>query len=191
MLAGALQECFIQPNIFHLNDDKKLLFDKIKEILTNHEVVILNGGVSEGKADFVPEILAQLGVQKLFHKVSQRPGKPFWFGKSPEGKLVFALPGNPVSTFVCLCKYVLPSLVGKPITEKVALAEKVIFKPQLTYFVPVKIFQNSAGILMAKPFEGGGSGDFANLLSCDGFVELPAEQNVFEVGEVLEMIRFR
>jgi len=185
LLAAALERVGVKANLFHLTDDKDLLFSKLKEILSNHDVILLSGGVSAGKKDFVPEILTDLGVKKLFHKVAQKPGKPFWFGKTDEGKTVFALPGNPVSTFLCFCKYFLERR-----NESVILDKDVFFKLDLTYFVPVKTYFQD-GKLMATPFEGSGSADFANLTDCDGFVELPAENQVFKKGEVFEFIRFR
>ena len=185
LLAAALERVGVKANLFHLTDDKELLFSKLKEILSSHDIILLSGGVSAGKKDFVPEILTDLGVKKLFHKVAQKPGKPFWFGKNDEGKTVFALPGNPVSTFLCFCKYFLERK-----NEVVVLDKDVFFKPALTYFVPVKTYFQD-GKLMATPFEGSGSADFANLTDCDGFVELSAENQVFKKGEIFEFVRFR
>ena len=185
MLAGALAQIGIKANLFHLKDDKELLLSKLKEILLNHDILLLSGGVSAGKKDFVPEILTNLGIEKLFHKVAQKPGKPFWFGKSEEGKTIFALPGNPVSTFLCFCKYFLNQK-----QEQVILDKDVFFKLNSTYFVPVKTyFQN--GKMIATPFEGSGSADFANLTDCDGFVELPADSQEFKAGEMFGFVRFR
>ena len=76
--------------------------EKLAAHLEQAEVLVLSGGVSMGKADYVPEVLADLGVEVIFHKISQRPGKPMWFGKGPNDQLVFALPGNPVSALVIL-----------------------------------------------------------------------------------------
>ena len=191
MLAGALLNVGIVANRFHLTDDKALIFSKLQDILSNHDVIFLSGGVSAGKKDFLPEILTDLGVKKLFHKVAQKPGKPFWFGKTDDNKVIFALPGNPVSTFLCFCKYALPSIKG--MTDKkefVVLDKNVFFKPNSTYFVPAKTYFQE-GKLMATPFEGSGSADFANLTDCDGFIELSADYQEFRVGEVFEFIRFR
>ena len=191
MLAGALQNIGIVANCFHLRDDKKLLFSALQEILSNHDVILLSGGVSAGKKDFLPEILTDLGTQKLFHKVAQKPGKPFWFGKTNDNKVVFALPGNPVSTFLCFCKYALPSIKGTPDKKEfVVLDKNVFFKPNLTYFIPAKTYFQD-GKLMAIPFEGSGSADFANLTDCDGFIELSTDYQEFKKGEVFEFIRFR
>ena len=191
MLAGALQNVGIVANRFHLRDNKELIFSKLQEILSNHDVILLSGGVSAGKKDFLPGILTNLGVRKLFHKVAQKPGKPFWFGKTEDNKLAFALPGNPVSTFLCFCKYALPSIKGTSgKKEFVVLDKDILFKPNLTYFVPAKTYFHE-GKLMATPFAGSGSADFANLTDCDGFIELSADFQEFKKGNIFEFIRFR
>ncbi|MDR6564326.1 MULTISPECIES: molybdopterin molybdotransferase MoeA [unclassified Arcicella] len=190
MLAAALQQIGIEASTFHLIDEEAILYQKLQEIITSHDILLLSGGVSAGKKDYVPAILADLGLEKLFHKVAQKPGKPMWFGKTQEGKIVFALPGNPVSTFLCFCKYVLPTLKGGIKNEQVILDKDIVFKPDLSYFVPVKTYFE-AGKMLATPFEGSGSADFANLTDCDGFVELPADKQVFKTGEVFGFVRFR
>lgn len=190
MLAAALQQIGVEAATFHLADEEKVLYQKLKEIIDSFDILLLSGGVSAGKKDFVPAILTDLGLEKLFHKVAQKPGKPMWFGKTKTGKIIFALPGNPVSTFLCFCKYVLPTLNSEIKHEEVILDRDIIFKPDLTYFVPVKTYFE-AGKMMAKPFLGSGSADFANLTDCDGFVELPAEKQVFKAGEVFGFVKFR
>ncbi len=94
----------------HVSDDEEQLRERLSLHLTTHEVVILSGGVSMGRFDLVPKVLTQLGVQQVFHNVAQRPGKPMWFGIGPQGQSVFGLPGNPVSTLVCLIRYVIPAI---------------------------------------------------------------------------------
>jgi molybdopterin molybdotransferase len=180
----------------HLNDDRQDVESKIKEALSSYDAVILSGGVSEGKLDFVPGALESLGVEKLFHKVSQRPGKPFWFGKSKNGAVVFALPGNPVSTFMCLHRYFLPwlrmSLSLLPFRKEVAVLHSDFnFKPPLTHFLQVKLFWSDTGQQMALPLAGGGSGDLTNLVDTDAFMELPLEKEFFKAGEVFPVFRFR
>ncbi len=199
-LAALLADKFkIEANLFHFNDDEAEIREGIKNILGGHDLVILSGAVSEGKYDFVPKSLAINKVHCLFHKVSQRPGKPLWFGQrvnqQGEKAVVFGLPGNPVSTFMCACRYVLPwieqFLMGKNSpTQYAMLAEDLVFKPNLTYFLQVKI-ENRNGILTAKPVAGGGSGDLANLNDADGFLELPIEKTTFFKGETYRFIGFR
>jgi molybdopterin molybdotransferase len=179
---------------FHMPDEKQILKNAIGKILLEFDVIILSGGVSQGKFDFIPAVMEELGVQKLFHQVSQRPGKPFWFGVSKEGKVIFALPGNPVSTFMCFYRYIRPWLLKSlGVVSKNAeaiLAKDFSFPPKLTYFLQVTV-KNEAGKLMAYPDAGGGSGDFANLKKIDGFLELPAEKSEFKAGEVFPFIEFR
>jgi molybdopterin molybdotransferase len=180
----------------HLPDEKEIMRKFLKENLGYFNVLVISGAVSEGKFDFVPEVLEELGVKKLFHKVAQRPGKPFWFGRQgSNGPVVFALPGNPVSAFACTCRYVLPflrkSLGLEPIPQVSArLATDVTFKPDLTYFLQVKThFQD--GVLMAEPLVGNGSGDLASLNDADGFLELPRGRETFLAGEVFPLYPYR
>ena len=148
-----------------------------------------------GKFDYIPQALEDLQVKKLFHKVQQRPGKPFWFGRHDKGALVFAFPGNPVATFMCLHRYFLLWLnyttgLTEPPPVYAVLNKDFTFTPQLQYFLQVKLNFNEQGSLMATPIEGNGSGDFANLADTDAFMELPLERNEFKAGEVFKVIKF-
>jgi molybdopterin molybdotransferase len=140
-----------------------------------------------GKADYVPAVLGDLGVEVVFHKVSQRPGKPMWFGTGPGGQAVFALPGNPVSALVCCRQYVIPAL-GKasaavPMPPQFAsLASAVTFMPDLTCFQPVRLVSSAAGQVLAIPVQTNTSGDFTALSATDGYVELAQEQSQFPAG---------
>ena len=199
-IQAMLSELKIEPTLFHFNDDEAVITEGLNKILNEYELVILSGAVSEGKFDFVPKVLHNLGVEKLFHKVAQRPGKPFWFGvkqsnQSHSQAMVFALPGNPVSTFLCAYRYVLPYVksclgLNRIPQECAVLSENVVFKPDLTYFLQVKL-QNTEGVLWAIAIAGGGSGDLANLNNADGFLELPRGRDLFEKGEAFPLIRYR
>jgi molybdopterin molybdotransferase len=173
----------------HLDDDAYELRERLQLHLSTHDVLILSGGVSMGKLDLVPRVLAQLGVQRVFHKIAQRPGKPMWFGIAPNGAAVFALPGNPVSTLVCLARYVLPALRAamggrdEP-PRRIALAAPIEVKPPLALFMPVLISTDDWGRPWAEPRPTNGSGDFVALAATAGFVELPPGPNVFPKGFV-------
>ncbi len=191
---GLLQGLNLTADIFHLKDQQELLTEAIQGLLNRFDVLIFSGGVSKGKFDFLPLVLANLGVQKLFHSVQQRPGKPFWFGKK-DTTMVFAFPGNPVATFLNFIKYFKPwylKSVGLPyIADNFAILEEDFeFTPNLTYFLQVKV-NNSKGQLIAKPIAGKGSADLVNLLNADGFLELSASKSVFKKGEVFPFISFR
>jgi molybdopterin molybdotransferase len=179
----------------HVPDDAALMRERLSLHLTTHEVVILSGGVSMGKYDLVPQVLQQLGVQEVFHKIAQRPGKPMWFGIGPQGQAVFGLPGNPVSTLVCLIRYVIPAIAEamgtkRDAPERLALAAPVTFQPALAYFLPVSIEHDDWGRPWANPRRTNGSGDFLSLTGTDGFVELPPGPNTYPKGFVTTVYRW-
>jgi len=147
--------------------------------------------VSTGKSNSpdAPAELARQGVRKVFQGVAQRPGKPFWFGIGGRLTPVFALPGNPVSAYTCLHRYVLPALdhasgMNPRPHLLAALAGPVTFKPRLACLLPVRISSGPRAELLAFPGAVGSSGDFAGLVDTDGFVELPAEPDEFPEGTV-------
>jgi molybdopterin molybdotransferase len=179
----------------HIRDDLAELRARLRFHLKTHDVLVLSGGVSAGRFDLVPRALEELGVRPIFHKVAQRPGKPLWFGVGPTGAAVFGLPGNPVSTLVCLTRYVLPALrssLGQspPPVERMALGAPVTVTPPLTHFIPVRIEQDDWGRDWAMPAPTNGSGDFTALGGTDGFVELPPGPNTYVKGFVTRLYRW-
>jgi molybdopterin molybdotransferase len=179
----------------HLVDEPRILEDSIAAHIEAAEVLVLSGGVSMGKADYVPEVLDRLGVEIVFHKISQRPGKPMWFGLAPGGKPVFALPGNPVSALVCCRHYVIPALdaasgMAAPLPEFASLAGDLTFEPDLTCFQPVRLISNAAAQVLAMPVRSNTSGDFAALSCSDGYVELSREQSNFPTGTPVRVFRW-
>jgi molybdopterin molybdotransferase len=180
----------------HVADDLDALRQRLDDHLKKSSVLALSGGVSMGKADFVPQVLGELGVEMEFHGISQRPGKPMWFGIGTNRQAVFALPGNPVSTIVCCRQYVLPALrhmsgVRPAALEFASLTQAVDFAPPLTNFLPVKVLSNAAGQLLAMPVPTNTSGDFAALSGTDGYVELALDQSKFKSGAIVPLHRWR
>lgn len=180
---------------FHLPDNKDTITGQLNEILNTYDTVILSGGVSKGKFDFIPEALEDNGIEKRFHRVNQRPGKPFWFGTSPDGqKTVFALPGNPVSTYLCFYRYVRPwAFACREASEELryaVLGEDFKAPTGLTYFLQVKAL-NERGVITAYPDAGGGSGDLANLSGVTGFLQIEASGGNLEKGQVFPYYPFR
>ena len=205
-LQASLRYWGLETENILLPDNQAIIEQKIAEFLKTFDVLILSGGVSAGKFDFVPQALENQGVTKLFHKVSQRPGKPFWFGKqdSPSlggrvgggaGAVVFALPGNPVSTFMCLNRYFKSWLdASQGIDNHQIMAELTqdfSFKPELTFFLQVKLSHGSTSKILATPVEGHGSGDLANFVEADAFLELPLGQSLFQKGEIFKVFAYR
>ncbi len=173
----------------HVRDDEADLTERLGFHLRTHDVLILSGGVSMGKLDLVPRVLEKLGVGLVFHHVAQRPGKPMWFGVSNAGPAVFALPGNPVSTLVCLSRYVLPALraamgQGNDAPRRIALASPFEVKAPLAFYLPVTLENDDWGRTSAVPRPTNGSGDFTALAGTEGFVELPPGPNTYPKGFV-------
>ena len=189
-----LKNLGVEASLFHLKDNKEELETRLKEIFNDYPLVILSGGVSKGKLDFVPGIMEELGIEKKFHFVTQRPGKPLWFGTSDKN-VVFALPGNPVSTYMCFMIYVKTWLLiclNVEVQQYFAtLDSDASFKPNLTYFMQVKLYFDEDSRLMAKPVIGHGSGDLANLVKADAFMELPSGQTLFNSGTSFPVHIFR
>ena len=193
-MADALNHWKIKTDLFHIVDDLKGTTDKLRELIKSYQILILSGGVSMGKFDYVPQALEQLQVTRHFHKIRQRPGKPFWFGSHKSGTVVFAFPGNPVSSFMCFNRYLKPWLskvfkLHKP-PLMAELAQDVHFEPDFTYFAQVKVKLNQGNIL-ACPIEGHGSGDLANLVDADGFLELSRGKSHFSKGELYPLFNYR
>jgi molybdopterin molybdotransferase len=193
-LVSLLQNLKIDANTDHITDDKEALKTKIASCLKDYDVLLFSGAVSKGKFDFLPEVLDELGVKKLFHRVSQRPGKPFWMGTTANCR-VFAFPGNPVSTYVnCLVyfySWFYKSNSVEVFEETAILTEDVAFKPNLTYFLQVKL-SDKYGHLLATPVKGNGSGDLASLVDADAFIRLPkTQETTFKQGDNFPVIRYR
>ncbi|WNJ17183.1 molybdopterin molybdotransferase MoeA [Pontibacter sp. G13] len=196
MLEASLREMGIEATRLHVPDERMEIHLALEPYLQSMDAWILSGGVSKGKADYLPEVLSKLGIRQKFHRVAQRPGKPFWFGVHPEGPVVFALPGNPVSTFMGYYRYVRPwirkSLGMAPVFPiPASLTDDFRFRPSLTHFLQVKAFVDAQGAWQASPIPGKGSGDLANLLLANGFLELPADRSDFGAGEIFPLWLFR
>lgn len=195
ILAALHAHGFLRTGDEHLMDDAAELRERLTFHLDTHDVLILSGGVSAGRFDLVPKTLAALGAREVFHHVAQRPGRPLWFGIAASGAAVFALPGNPVSTLVCLARYVIPALYAamgqsaRP-PERIALSAPVSVSAKLTGFLPVRIEADDWGRAWAIPCPTNGSGDFTALAGTHGFVELPPGPNDHPKGFVTRLYRW-
>ncbi len=150
-LTAALQQINIEPTAIELVDDT---LEEIKNAITTHlnaDILILTGGVSVGDYDLVPAALEKCGVEKIFHKVKQKPGKPLYFGKVNQ-TLIFALPGNPAAALTCFYEYVLLAIdhfTYKKHFKKMQLplANDFYKKAGLTHFLKGKTSENAVSIL--------------------------------------------
>lgn len=194
-MVSALSDLRIEGSSLHLLDDKKSIEDGLSSALRENDVLLLSGGVSKGKFDFIPEVMETLGVEQLFHRVAQRPGKPFWFGIHKEfNTVIFSFPGNPVSTFANYHLYFLPWLFrswGIKIENQFAkLTVELDIKPPLTRFIQVSThWQDSC--LQVTPVVENGSGDLTSLSRADGFICLEPRDLKYTKGELVSFISTR
>ncbi|MVN21806.1 molybdopterin molybdotransferase MoeA [Mucilaginibacter arboris] len=184
LLKSLLKQWQIKPAICkHILDDKEQLKQAISAAL-NSDMIILCGGVSAGDADYVPEILENLGVKKLFHQVKIKPGKPIWCGQLPSGGLVFALPGNPFSchvTFKLFIEHHLRYCFG--LSEKelamLPLSTQKLKKTTFDEFFPAIVNQEVTPILFNS------SGDVKAALTANAIAVHPAETSDLQAGSLV------
>lgn len=171
----------------HVADDRDASRTLLARGLADADLIVLSGGVSKGRYDYIPEVLTDLEVTPVFHRVALRPGKPLWFGRGPRGQIVFGLPGNPVSALTCLHRFVLPAarvmsgLTPLPVTT-VRLAAAMAFKPDLTLLQPVRWSRPGEDAVAVTTNT---SGDLSALAATAGFVELAAERERFAAGQAV------
>ncbi|NNL09850.1 MAG: molybdopterin molybdotransferase MoeA [Croceitalea sp.] len=190
-LKAALQEVGISAEEFHIIDDKNAIRKAFQKLLNTYDVMLLSGGVSMGKFDYLPELLEEAGVTPYFHRVNQRPGKPFWFGQNKTSKTtVFAFPGNPASTFASYHIYFLgwlnQSLHLPSNRINVLLSSAFENEIPLTRFLRAKV-EMVEGVLSASLILGNGSGDLTSLAQANGFVQLNANTSYTE-GELVPFV---
>ena len=163
----------------HLADDLTATTTGISKALKHSDLVILSGGISKGKKDYVRPALESLRGEPVFHGVAQRPGKPLAFWKG-----VVALPGNPNSTLTTFQRYVVPLLrllTGQALAEVVALplAQPIPQHPFLTQFLPAKMNRKGEAVSLSPQ----NSGDFITPLEATCYLEIPpGEGNSFQAG---------
>lgn len=190
MLVAALQAEGIQAQRYHLRDDPQVMLEELTTITNYYDVVLLSGAVSKGKFDHLPNVLNRLKMETIFHGITQRPGKPFLFGRLPNEVLIFGFPGNPASTFVCYQLYFRAWLyqslgIALPVM-KAFLSKPLNFKPTLTLHALVALSYEE-GKLIAAPIETSTSGDMVSLALAPGILSLPADRQEFTTDEVFDL----
>lgn len=186
-LAAAVREAGGDPVVFPIVRDRpEDLRAQLADALAA-DVTLTTGGVSVGELDYVKDTLAALGVEQVFWKVAQKPGKPLAFGRR-DGRLVFGLPGNPVSALVCFAVYVRPALrrmqghrrIHLPVVYA-RLASATKKAKGLTEFLRVQLADGPDGPL-ATPFREQGSGVLTSLGAGAGLLVGPAEPAELSAG---------
>jgi molybdopterin molybdotransferase len=185
-LIAALQQLGINPVSVEVVDDVE---EEIERAISNQldsDILILTGGVSVGDYDLVPTSLEKCGVQKIFHKIKQKPGKPFYFGRHNQ-TLVFALPGNPAAVMSCFYEYVvqaISSFTQKEYFKKMLLplAEDFNKKAGLTYFLKGKIGEREVTVLNNQE-----SYKLNSFAVADCLIEFDEDSENFKKGELVNI----
>lgn len=176
-------------------DDEEALSKKITQGL-DYDILVLSGGVSAGVLDLVPKMLAAAGVEQVFHKVALKPGKPLWFGmrKGVHRSLVFGLPGNPVSSYVCFHLFVqaaIRGLSGNPHQGipflPAELTKEHEHRGGRPTFHPGRIALEN-GRLTAAPVRWLGSADLRGLAEANALIFTPAEDHTYKAGATVQVV---
>lgn len=169
------------------DDDPEILKNATEAALLTSDVVLLTGGISVGDYDFVLQATEQCGVQKLFHKIKQRPGKPLYFGKKGE-KVVFGLPGNPSSVLTCFYEYVIPAIEGltgrKDIikTCPLPLTAALTKKTGLTHFL-----KGLSDGTTVNPLDAQESFRLSSFAKANCLIVLDENKEDFDEGDMVEV----
>jgi molybdopterin molybdotransferase len=161
--------------------------------LTDADVLMLSGGVSAGTFDLVPGVLQELGVVQHFHKVAMKPGKPLFFG-TRDAQLVFGLPGNPVSSFVCFELFIRPAIrvmrgESQPQPRQAALpiAEDFRADNDRPTYHPARLEIGEWG-LRVQPLAWFGSADLRGIASANVLIVLPPGAQSFRAGDLVPSV---
>jgi molybdopterin molybdotransferase len=171
MIESVLRHKGFETTKRHVLDNPSSMEKELAKLLEKQDILILTGGVSAGKKDFIPAVLTSLGFEVILHKIAQKPGKPLWVGKRSDGKIAFALPGNPISTLTCFWVYFLPWInqVSWP-TNTISVSQLPKSNSNLVQWIPISM--NSTG---AQALRNNGSGDLINWASASAIACLPID----------------
>jgi len=163
----------------HLPDDPVQIRESMSRLLTENDIVVFSGGVSMGKADYIPACAREVGVEIVFHKIRQKPGGPVLFGKHPSGSLLLGLPGNPLSSMVGARLYlrlILELMIGYPLCARFLKIKGALPQDdEKTRFIVVKMHPSSTHGSVGCWVEDNTSGDAVRVLRSDGIAIIPPE----------------
>ena len=195
MLAVALKNWGAgQVSLSRCHDNESQLAGKIAKALQSCDIVIAVGGVSVGDYDYTVPAMQKSGIVKTFHGVKQKPGKPLFFGKGPQGQSVFGLPGNPASALACAAIYVRPALEimagasePEPRMRKAVAAVELVNRSNRTQFVRVVTRIRDNGVLECSPAGAQGSYMLGSFAAADALAQLPPGPAVVRQGDLVQV----
>jgi molybdopterin molybdotransferase len=186
----------ITPRYLGIAKDEPAILKKMISQGLKSDIVLISGGVSMGDYDLVPAVLKQLGVKELFHKVNIKPGKPLFFGVKNR-RLIFGIPGNPVSNFLAYQIFIRPAIRKMMGLEDCNLEIKTGIlenefrqKPGRKHFVLAKV-EKLKNVDYVSALPGHGSADIAALSAADAFMLVDGEISKIKQGSKVEFITWR
>jgi len=173
-------------------DDRSLIRQQLEDTVKS-DVLLISGGVSVGEHDLVKRVLGALGMETLFWRVNMKPGKPLLFGRW-RGKMVFGLPGNPISCVVCFLEFIAPfvrktmgvedpdnGLVAARLTQALRKHE-----PRTQLFTAH--LQDDQGALVVTPTPQQGSGMLNSLAHANAFIVVPEDVTELGAGSLVDVL---
>ena len=181
-----------------LPDNPETIANELKRVAETYDVILLTGGVSVGKYDFVPEALERIGATIHFHKVAMKPGKPVLYASLPDNTQIFGLPGNPLSSMAGFYEFVFPALKRLSGTPEEKCCTSMFFplsgtvhsKKDRVRLVIARILWRSTGPV-AVPLKSHGSADLTSGNSADGVVIVPVNSGELNEGTIVEFRPWR
>jgi molybdopterin molybdotransferase len=182
-----------RPRLMPVAPDEKESLRRLVEEGLGLDLLLLSGGVSMGKYDFVEKVLAELGAEFAFRSVAIRPGKPLVFGRVGE-KYFFGLPGNPVSTFVTFELFVRPAIAmlsggefAHPVFLRARLGKPFRHGHRLTAFMPARV-EMRGGDPVIELVGWQGSGDLVGAAAANCFLVVRPGQTELTTGDWVDVL---
>jgi molybdopterin molybdotransferase len=181
------------PRCLEIAPDRPEILRNIIHVGLQSDLLLLTGGVSVGKYDFVEQVLADLGAEFYFQSVALRPGKPLVFGRVA-GKFFFGLPGNPISTFVTFALFARPALAvlggadfAVPVFLRARLGKPLQQRTGLTTFLPARL-ERLSGDPVVSPVGWQGSGDLVGVAAANCFIVVHPDQTSLAAGDWVDVM---
>jgi molybdopterin molybdotransferase len=193
MLAALVEAAGGVPRPLGIAPDRKEVLCRLILEGLESDLLLLSGGISVGKYDFVGQVLSELGGEFFVQGVAMRPGKPLVFGRCQE-KFFFGLPGNPVSTYVTFALFVRPVIAAlggaqfeSPTFLRARLGRPYNNKLGLTAFMPARVEVRSGEPVVA-PVAWQGSGDLVGAAAANCFLAVHAQQTELAAGDWVDVM---
>ncbi|MGL6266864.1 MAG: molybdopterin molybdotransferase MoeA, partial [Chitinophagaceae bacterium] len=187
-LRAALENMHVRNIKIHpAIDSLDILTNILNNAINDSDIVLITGGISVGDYDFVLAATENCSVEKIFHKVRQKPGKPLYFGKKGQ-KLIFGLPGNPSSVLTCFYEYVMLSL--EEMTMSDTTLKKISAPISMNIKKPSGLTQFLKGVYAAEsvsPLDAQESFRLSSYAKANCLIVLSEEKTAVAKGEIVEV----